>query len=348
MESGERGTAGERRAVVDVTAVELAASPAWFPLEAPTADTLGLVRLDEMAYRRASFLDQRILSTNPDVGACSIETAATAAAMLKTRAHYIFHIGHVGSTLISRILGEHRGFHSVREPALLRVMAAEQALTAYAPSLTVALTLLARTWSTQQRALIKVTSFVSEIAGSILDTDGQAAALLVFTSALSYLRCILGGPNSRVESQMLAPARLARLQARVDRASFPSLPSSEGEWIAMSWLCEMTALGQAAAQREARVQWLDFDAFLSTPAASLVDALRVLGATPTAQDVDALLAGPWMSRYAKAPQHAYDAALRRTVLEAADREHRREIRRGMDWLARTAGRHRLIDLALAH
>ncbi len=348
MESGEHGTAGERRAEVDVTAAELAASPAWFPLEAPTAGRLGLVRLDEAAYQRASFLDQRILSTRPDAGTCSVETATTAAAILKARAHYIFHIGHAGSTLISRILGEHPGFHSVREPALLRVMAAEQAPTACAPGLTVTLTLLARTWSPQQRALIKATSFVSEIADSILDLDDQSAALFVFTPALSYLRCILGGPNSRMESRLLGPARLARLQARIDRASIPSLPSSEGEWIAMSWLCEMTALCEAAAQREVRVQWLDFEAFLAAPAARLMVALRVLGATPTAQEVDALVAGPWMSRYAKAPEHAYDAALRRTVLEAADREHRREIRRGMDWLARTAGRHRLIDIALAH
>ena len=348
MESREHGTVGARRAVAEVTAADLAGSPAWFPLEAPAAGTLGLVRLDEAAYQRASFLDQRILSTKPDVGLCSIETASTAAAMLDTRAHYIFHIGHVGSTLISRILGEHPGFHSVREPALLRVMAAEQAQTAYSLNLTATLTLLARTWSTQQRALIKATSFVSEIAGSILATDDQAAALLVYTPALSYLRCILGGPNSRAESRVLAPARLARLQARIDRTFFPSLPSSEGEWIAMSWLCEMTALCQAAARHEARVRWIDFETFLLTPAVSLVDALRTLGATPSAQDVDALLAGPWMSRYAKAPEHAYDAALRRSVLEAADREHRREIRRGMDWLARTAGRHRLIDVALAH
>ncbi|MGC8517731.1 MAG: hypothetical protein ACP5P4_04285, partial [Steroidobacteraceae bacterium] len=66
--------------------------------------------------------------------------------MLHTRAHYIFHIGHVGSTLISRILGEHPGFHAVREPALLRAIAAEQAPAAHTPSLTMVLPLLARTW----------------------------------------------------------------------------------------------------------------------------------------------------------------------------------------------------------
>ncbi|MGC8518824.1 MAG: hypothetical protein ACP5P4_09895, partial [Steroidobacteraceae bacterium] len=208
--------------------------------------------------------------------------------------------------------------------------------------------LLARTWRTQQRALVKATSFVSEIAGSMLTTDDQAAALLVFTPALAYLCCILGGPNSRVESRALAPARFARLQARIGGAALPSRPSSEGEWIAMSWLCEMTALCEAAEQHEARVRWFDFEAFLSSPATYLADALRTLGVVPTVQDVEALLVSPWMGRYAKAPEHAYDAALRRSVLEVAQREHRREIRRGMEWLALAAGRHRLIDSALAH
>jgi hypothetical protein len=334
----------ERRGGAEIMAAELAASPAWFPLEAAGAGMLRLVRLEESAYRQASFLDQRILATNPCEGTCSIETAAAAAGMLHSHAHYIFHIGHVGSTLISRLLGEHPDFLSVREPALLRTLASGTTQNGHAPSLTVTLALLARTWRTRQRALIKATSFVSEIAESILAIDDQAAALFVYTPALAYLRCILGGPNSRLESRALAPSRLARLQARTGGTA---QPNSEGEWIAMSWLCEMTALCQAAAQCGPRGRWFDFDSFLSAPAAGLKDALRTLGAAPATQEVDALLAGPWMGRYAKAPEHAYDPALRRSVLEAADQEHRSEICRGMDWLARAAGRHPYIDAALA-
>ena len=347
MDSRGPRAAGGRRAAVEVSAAELAGSPAWFPLEAPGAGLLRLVRLEEAAYRQASFLDERILATNPLEGACSIAAAGAAAGMLPVRAHYIFHIGHVGSTLISRLLGEHPGLHSVREPALLRTLAAGPVRAGHTPELTVLLALLGRTWRPEQRALIKATSFVSEIAVPILATDDQATALFVFTPALAYLRCILGGPNSRLESRTLASSRLARLQARVGEAALPRLPSAEGEWIAMSWLCEMTALCQAAAQRRARTRWIDFEAFLSAPAAGLTDALQALGVSMAARDVDALLAGPWMGRYAKAPQHAYDAALRRSVLEAADREHRHEIRRAMDWLARAAGRHPLIDAALA-
>ena len=41
-----------------------------------------------------------------------------------------------------------------------------------------------------------------------------------------------------------------------------------------------------------------------------------------------------MRRYSKAPEHAYDADLRRQVLEQAGRQEAREVGRGMDWLQR--------------
>ena len=43
-----------------ITAHEIVQSPAWFPLEV-NGDAMRWVRLDEAAYRAASFLDQRLL-----------------------------------------------------------------------------------------------------------------------------------------------------------------------------------------------------------------------------------------------------------------------------------------------
>jgi hypothetical protein len=55
-----------------------------------------------------------------------------------------------------------------------------------------------------------------------------------------------------------------------------------------------------------------------------------------------------MHRYSKAPEHAYDAALRREVLASAERDHPAEIRRGMTWLAAIGARHRVVAKALGH
>jgi hypothetical protein len=320
-----------------LSAQEIAASPAWYPLELSGPGLVRLARLDEAAYRAASFLDQRILDLRPEQASVSVATLGSAAAALVPRAHYIFHIGHVGSTLLSRLIGELPGFFSVREPVLLRAAASDPAGERLwgALDLRNALSLLGRQWRPSQRAVVKASSFVSEIAERALELDAGAAAILMFTPALTYLRCIMGGPNSRLESQALAPSRLARLRRRLGGAPDVA-PRSEGEWIAMSWLCEMVCLHAAARRFGSRVVWIDFDEFLAAPREGFVRAMRALGAAVDPKELACLLAGPLLHRYSKAPEYAYDAALRQEVLASAEQQHPAEIRRGMAWIAALA------------
>ena len=325
---------------------DIAGSPSWLPLESAGGGSLRLVRLDEAGYRAASFLDRRIVQPGVLQALCPTASVAAAAASLPPRAHYIFHIGHVGSTLVSRLVGEREEFFSVREPAVLGAIAKAPALALESLDIRDVLGLLARAWHPEQRAVVKATSFVSEIAEPILEISPDSVALLMFSPALAYLRCILGGPNSRIESRALASSRLARLRIRLGSESRLPEPRSEGEWIAMSWLCEMACLRKAATRFESRIAWVDFDAFLSAPVPGLTALLRALGATASQDDVERLVSGPIMRRYSKAPEHAYDAALRRLVLESADREHAAEIRCGMQWLAGLAGLHPLVDAVL--
>jgi hypothetical protein len=323
-----------------IEAEELARSPAWLPIEARRDGTVRLVRLDEEAYREASFLDQRLLERGYAQDACDLAALEAAVARLTVRAHYIFHTGHVGSTLVSRLIGAHPGFFSLREPALLRALAMPGPAES-APRLETALALLSRTWRPGQRAVVKATSFVSELAGPILGTDPEASAIYMFTEPLTYLRGILAGPNSRAETARLGPARLERLARRARAPDFTTAPRSEGEWIAMSWLCEIGALIEAADSHPARVLWVDFDRFLEEPREGLEDIFKALGARPVAREIETLVASSLMRRYSKAPEHAYDAALRRAVLASAELEHAPEVRQGMQWLEQRAARHPL-------
>lgn len=341
-ESGVPGTG-----VTGPAAEELAASPEWFPLELAGRDSLRLLRLDEAAYAAASFLDGRLLRSHPPEAQCSVERAATAGARVVPDAHYIFHIGHVGSTLVSRLVGCHEGLFALREPALLRAAAATGDAAVGGLSLRNQLALLARTWRSSQRAVIKTTSYVSELAATILGLHARSTAIFMFTPPLTYLRAILAGPNSRAESQVLGPSRLARLRRRTGAGATAQDPATEGEWIAMSWLCEMTALCGAAERLGPRILWLDFDEFLAAPASGLDAVLRALSVSLGTGQLEALARGEVMRRYSKGPEHAYDAQLRREVLASADYEHGTEIRRGMDWLGRMVGRHRLVDAALS-
>ena len=328
-----------------ITADEIRRSPEWLPLEPAAEHTMRLVRLDEAAYREASFLDQRLLGLGYEHSACGIAVLQAAAAGLAPRPHYVFHTGHVGSTLIARLIGAQHGFFALREPSILRALA-QGVPGGAALALDPALALLARTWRPGERAVIKATSFVSELAGPMLAADSRSVALFMFVRPLTFLRSILAGPNSRIETRQLAASRLQRLARRLEAGEWRADPNSEGEYVAMTWLCEMTALYQAAARYKQQVYWVNFDAFLREPRAGLEAIFRFLGAEAAADDIAALVAGPLMHQYSKAPEHAYDAELRRRVLLSADAEHGAEIKRGMDWLGKVAMRHRLIEEVL--
>ena len=318
----------------------LALTPALFPIAAsPDGQRVRLIHLDEAAYARASFLDGRLITPELDEVWTDWSVVEQAARALPTRAHFIFHVGHVGSTLLSRLMGEHPALFSLREPALLREVAAGSLGSGLGPLLA----LFSRTWRGEQTALIKATSFVSEVAPDLLATAAGGRAILLTATPPAYLRSILGGEASRQEAGALAPSRLLRLQRRVGSGL---QVDTLGERIAMNWLCEATALAALADAEPARCLWLDFDRLLADPVTLLSAAFRHLQADPAAIDLPSLVGGPIMRRYAKGPEHAYDAVLRQRVQDEAARSFAGDVRDGMAWLQRIAEAHPIARGAL--
>ncbi len=330
---------------MDSLAASLERSPELFPHALNVAaDSVSLIRLSESDYARASFLDARIL-TRQTVGRTvpwPQFQVAVEAAQVEENCTFIFHIGHVGSTLLSRLLGAHPQVFALREPAILRTLAQMRADPGaqprrwsdaeFAQRLTDFLKLWSRTFRPEQRPNIKATSFVSELAAQILGRPSAPKAIFMFVPADTYLATIFGGPNSRQEARMLAESRLKRLHNRLGEQRWKLATLSEGEMIAMSWTCEMTALTAAMDSAGDRAMWLNFDSFLNEPMSETSAAFRHLGAQATKAELETIVSGADMRRYSKAPEHAYDAKLRRDVLAEAQNEHAREIQRGLDWL----------------
>jgi hypothetical protein len=339
--------AGEKLRRMDDIADELGASPEWFPHELDLdQDRVSFIRLQKTDYEQASFLDARIVtpaSIKKSLRWPDIE-AAISAAHLTERCGFIFHIGHVGSTLLSRLVGAHPGVFSVREPMVLRTLA--QLPIAAEQPLAGCLKLLSRTFEPRQLAVIKATSFVSELSSSLVSRAAAPKAVMMFVSAESYFATILGGPNSRQEARMMAPSRLARLHRRLGRQAWQLGSLSEGELLGVSWACEMSALAQAIHAAADRALRVDFEQFIGSPTTVLTDVLRHFNLEGSSQTVAAILGGPDMRRYSKAPEHPYDAQLRRDVLNQARAEHRAEIRRGLAWLDRAAAQFAVIREAM--
>lgn len=331
---------------MDALAASLERSPELFPQAwDPAKDAVRLIRLSETDYARASFLDDRIL-TQQTVGRTlpwAQLQMAVAASRLQENCNFIFHIGHVGSTLLSRLLGLHAQVFALREPAILRTLAqlSEQGDgrsigTHVRERLGTFLRLWSRTFRPEQRTCIKATSFVSELAAQVLSRPSMPRAIFMFVPVETYLATILGGPNSRKEARMLAESRLRRLHSRLGSERWKLASLSEGEIIAMGWACEMSTLAAATEVAVDRVLWLNFDHLLTETSASLASAFRHLGIAATPTEIDSILAAPELCRYSKGPEHPYDAQLRRDVLHQARREHRSEILRGLAWLAAAA------------
>jgi len=254
-------------------------------------------------------------------------------------AQFIFHIGNVGSTLISRLLGELPFVFALREPLVLRVFA--DRLDPDTPTrwddseadsrVDQLIALLSRTFRGEQRAIVKATSFTSEIASRLVPKGSRA--LFLFASAPHYVENILAGQNSRQTLEMLSAARLRRLQRRCRSLTLDLATMSDARKAALGWACEMTALVENASNMDSgAVKWVDFDLFLSEPAAHFLAIARHFGAQIDSAAAARICNGPLMRRYSKALEYEFTPATRRQILEEARWQYRPAIRDALGWL----------------
>lgn len=323
--------------------LSISGPPNLFPFSIDLAhDRVEFLRLNEMDYAQASFLDSRVLTPQLETESMPWQDVQNAALCFTKRCHFIFHISHVGSTLLSRLLGHHKQIFSIREPAILRTLA-DANLAIQQPNrpwdlkefhnrLGVFLTLFSRTFKTDQMALIKATSFVSEISSQMMADVPESKAIFMFVSPITFLKALLGGAISDIKNA--AGKRLLRLHRRIGECHWNLQEMSLGECVAMSWLCEMLALSDTAIQFRERVLWLDFDQFLKSPSQGLSALIRHLGFDVTDEIILNILHQPTIEQYAKAPEKKFDAFNREQILENAQRIHAVEITKGMNWLNR--------------
>lgn len=335
----------------------LLAGPDAFPHQLDlAADQLLLIGLGEAEIAAASFLDERALGPQTQGRWVPMADIVAAAADLpRDDAQYIFHIGHVGSTLIARLLGAMPGVLALREPLVLRSIAEVAPMLQradspwnpddYAARVGILRRLLARTFRPDQRAIVKATSFTSAI-GAQLVAPG-ARAVLLHVSPRSYAETILAGDNSRRELALLAGDRLARLDRMLDGVPWRLWRMDEAARIALAWATEMLSLGAtAAALPDGAALWVDFDEFLGDTAPMLCTIAHHFGLPLDAGQARALAGGPIMGRYAKAPEHAYTPELRRQVKAQARAEHAATIAGVLAWLDDAAKAHPAIAAAL--
>jgi hypothetical protein len=309
----------------------------------PAAGQARLVAMDRASYRSASFLDDRMLQQPVDARVVpwpQVEAAVNDS--LRRDARWIFHIGHVGSTLVSRLLGEIDNVLAIREPRLLRDLALSPPEIRERYIARVA-RLMSRTFANEELACVKATSFASEIAPQLVPPGERA--LFMFATPGNYIASILAGENSVKELRVLAASRAERLGRRV---SGISPVSYDAELAALAWACEMTGLEAAADEMPDRqIAWADFDRMLGDLPAELHRLADHFGFAADDAGLSAIASGPLTKRYSKALEHEYSADLRRELLGEAERDHRSQIESALAMLRSAAEKSPLLARALS-
>lgn len=296
--------------------------------------------MDRESYRAASFLDDRMLKDPFDaqiVPWTAIEEAAKDD--MRSDARWIFHIGHVGSTLVSRLLGELEDVLALREPRLLRDLALTP-VDVRGRYIAPAPRLMSRTFAEAEVACVKATSFASEIAPELVPPGERA--LLMFATPRNYIGSILAGENSVEEMRLLAGSRAQRLNSR--QIYLPS--QNDADLAAAAWACEITALEQAAERMVGReILWVDFDQMLGEMDSALTGVANFFGFD--SRRAGEIASGPLMGRYSKAPEYEYGANLRRELIAEAGERFESNIGRALAMLASGGEKSPLLGRALA-
>ena len=331
----------------ETLAAELRRGPDWLFQDLDLVNRRGLlVKLSELEYRNASFLDHRALKP-------STQGAWLALPQLKEMTqgirpplppHGIFHVSHCGSTLVSRLLAEMPGCLPLREPLpLLTLAQARRELSQPVARLDEAswdglfalfLALAGRNYRPGERVIIKATSACANLLAPFLEHSPASRALLLYTDLETWLTTMLRDDTVRENGRFYAPTWITDFIALTGRTEMRLTGLSEAEQFAVNWLTGMLHFQRAQAATPERVLGCDFEVFLGATA----DGLRQVGAFfgLDASRANELAASTLMRGYAKNPARRYDSAQRREELAAARGKVGVEIAAGLTYAEKLA------------
>ena len=302
-----------------------------------------LVRVNEALYREASFLDDRIFTPNMEGYWFPLDAVAETLIGLAVPApHYIFQVGHCGSTLISRLLAELPGNLPVREPITLLALAVvlreldkppvRVSEEQWKQLLELTKRALSRTYRSGDRAIIKATSTAGNLVETLVqDPVTVPQMLLMYITMESLLATMLRSPDLResIHADRLAwVTDFVRLTGRKD---LRPMDLNDAQQVVVKWLTLMLLFMRTVSAAPAQAQLLNFDDFLKTPAEQLTAVAEHFRLKASADQVEQLISGHLMHSYSKIPTQTFDPNQREQELREARRLFHNEIQTGLRW-----------------
>jgi hypothetical protein len=304
------------------------------------------VRSSEDEIRNSSFLDERLGLQGRDgfwLPFDELDALVVSIPEQRISPDFIFHIGHCGSTLLSRLLDRSLHVLGLREPLPLRELAAlmrdlDSPLsridrTTWQGLLDTCLTLLGRRFTQQQRIVVKATSTCNGLVDPVLERCPESRAILLYIRLEPYLATMSKAVAGGLDALHAAPARLQFLHDYLGDASIRLHDLKTPEIVAMNWMAELARfdqLSRASPARE-RLLMLDFEQLLVDVPALLASVCRHLQLSVVDSDPARDPHASVLGAYAKSPAHAYSPTDRDHDLNLSRRKFSAEIELGLRW-----------------
>ncbi|MGA9855488.1 MAG: hypothetical protein WBR29_09460 [Gammaproteobacteria bacterium] len=302
-----------------------------------------VVRVNESVYREASFLDDRILNPQTEGFWLPLESVLQQTGQLTpAKPHYIFHVGHCGSTLISRLLAELPHCLPLREPmSLLTLAVARRELGRVSSWLTTAqwnqllqtaISSLARTYRKSDKSLIKVTSNAGNLLESLLPvSEGDSHILMMYISLESYLAVMLRTQDLRASIHAFSPVWMTDFCRLTGRTDLCLAELGDAQQITLKWLVILMLFVRAGTSSQSESQLLNFDKFLMNPLERFMQITGLFKLECDMEKARQLLDGPMMQRYSKIPTQSFNHTQRNSELRDARQKFQPEINAGLKW-----------------
>lgn len=327
--------------------------PDWLPYRLdPVLRRVLWVRMPAAARAGAAFLDERALGGDTQGAWAPLESLEAMPPPARV-ADAVFHIGHCGSTLLTRVLEAWPGLQALREPLPLRTQATLWPLRGHAHArlsdgaCDAVLDGLWRAWSrpagSGARVVVKATSGCNALADPLLQRWPAMRAVLVDMPLAPWLATLLKSPGSVADALEHAPARLQDFAARAGADGIALHALSLPRQLALCWLAEQARFAALADAHPHRVLRIDFEALLADAPAVLARIAAHLGLP--GGGLDAALQSPAWRRYAKADTHAYDAGDRAHDLAMSRRQSGPSIDDAVAWARAHVARHPVLQHA---
>ncbi len=311
------------------------------------------VEMNRTLFNRSIFLDSRIKTLSQQVSPMRLgQLIDHIERREKTRPSisYIFHMAHVGSTLLARGLDIPGKNLVYREPQILRhlgVMAASKEQTTnfdhdWNSLLRLVTHMLSNSYGADQGVIVKANVPVNFVAGQLMDLRPDSPAIVLYSRLDNYLLSLMKTKDHqewvyRIIEELSAGWEDVCGISTKERTSL-SLPQA----IACIWLSQISIF-QGLLQNYPQARSLDSETLFCHPAPTLEAAFKLIGQAFSGDELKSILNGQAFNRHSKNPGLVYNNQLRIVERDKVRSSLVQELSEAQAWVKQHADRLDVTD-----